>query len=189
MHNVECPECGRLHDIEALEPSFRRPDEFLELVERDEVEYQDGKDACAVRATDLSWERYFIRVLIPFTILSLDEPISWGAWVEVTSGQFDRVGELWDDPNQSSEPPFQARLANDIVAYDDSMSITGSVSLTDPSNIPTFHMTAPADHPFVVEQRSAITPARAADWLVFVYHPEALIQRRIDKLLSARGDG
>jgi hypothetical protein len=93
--------------------------------------------------------------------------------VEVSEAQFDRVAELWDDPRQSDEPPFIARFANSIPLYSDAMSITGLVSLSDASNIPTFHMTEPRTHPFVVEQHAGVSPERVAEWDVLIYHPQS----------------
>jgi hypothetical protein len=184
-----CPHCGELHDLNALEPSFRRPDEFLVLVRRDDVEIIDDKDACAVRSTDGSWERYFIRVLIPFTVETEPAPLSWGAWVEISAEMWQRVGQLWNDPKQNEEPPFGARFANDIPFYEGTLQIGGLVSLTSPDNVPTFHMTHPPDHLLVKEQLAGVSIARAAEWLQVVYHPEVIIQRKIDKLLQEEATG
>ena len=171
---VQCPYCQESHDILALEPSFGRPDAFLELNRRDDVQVRDSKDSCAVRSADDSWRRYFLRVLVPFTVLSVEKPVSWGAWVEITEEQHSRVEELWDSPKQSSGPPFTGRFANALHGYQDTLDITGLVSLTDPSNIPTFHMIAPGDNQFVREQQSLVSPQRVAEWLVPIYHGNSL---------------
>ena len=179
-----CPHCGELHDLNALEPSFRRPDEFLVLVRRDDVEIIDDKDACAVRSTGGSWERYFLRVLVPFSVEGQTEPLSWGAWVEISADHWQRVGQLWSDPNQNQEPPFRAKFANDIPFYEKTLQIEGLVSLTSPDNVPTFHMTRPPEHIFVKEQLAGVSVSRVAEWLQVVYHPDVVIQRKIDKLLQ-----
>src|SRR2546423_1759568 len=114
MHSVQCSYCRNAHDIEALEPSFLRPDAFLQLARDKAVQSRESKDACALRAADDSWRRYFLRVLVPFTVAGLNAPISWGAWVEVSEAQFERVNELWYHPRQSDEPPFMARFANTL---------------------------------------------------------------------------
>lgn len=188
---VECSYCRKQHELEALEPFFRRPDAFLELVQRDGIEVCEAKDACAVRAADDSWTRYFVRVLVPFTVEGLAEPISFGAWVEVSEEQSERVNELWDDPAQGDEPPFTARFANAVVNYFDTLGITGLVSLTDPVHIPTFHMLTPADHPFVSEQRNGVPVTSAAEWMIPIYHPEypeSLIQQKIRELAASRNE-
>ncbi len=188
MHLVRCSYCGTAHDIEALEPSFRRPDAFLQLAGDQAVQTRESKDACALRAADDSWRRFFLRVLVPFTVAGLDTPISWGAWVEVSEAQFERVSELWDHPSQGDEPPFMARFANATPLYSDTLTITGLVSLSDPSNVPTFHMLAPPDHIFVSEQRTGVSPSRAAEWLIPVYHPEWIVQQRINQLVSQNAE-
>jgi len=149
---------------------------------------RESKDACAVRAEDDSWSRYFVRVLVPFTVEGLTAPISWGAWAEVSGEQFERVDELWDDPTQGNEPPFTARFANAVVNYPDTMVITGLVSFSDQAHIPTFHMVTPADHPFVSEQRTGVSIGRAAEWIVPIYHPESLNQQKTGDLPAMRNE-
>ena len=179
---VECSYCRKQHDLEALEPSFRRPDAFLALAQQDGIQVREAKDACAVRAADDSWRRYFVRVLVPFAVERLVAPISWGAWVEVSAEQFERVDDLWDDPSQGDRPPFTARFANAVASYPDTLEITGVVSLTDPVHVPTFHMVTPPDHPFVTEQHNGVPISRAAEWMVPIYHPESVIRQRIRDL-------
>jgi hypothetical protein len=191
MHPVECPYCFSEHDIEALEPSFQRPDAFLRIP-ADERDHRTiaSKDACAIRTADDSERTYFLRVLVPFTVTGLARPVSWGLWVEVSEQHFQRTSDLWDAPSQSDEPPFHGRIANALVGYKDA-ELIGLVSLSDPDHVPTFHLTSPADHQFVREQRTGVTPERVAEWLVPIYHPERLVQLAIDRKLvenaAARG--
>ena len=186
--DVICPYCSDVHDIEALEPSFRKPEAFLRIpVAQRDFRVMDSKDAVAIRNIGDTERRYFLRVLAPFNVSGLPSPISWGIWVEVTERQWNRVNELWDAPDQNNEPPFVAKIANILPGYVNSESIIGMVALTDANNIPTFHATAPRDHPFVREQTAGVTPERAAEWMILIYHPESLIQERInDRITEGR---
>ncbi len=176
MH-VPCRICNATHDLEAREPSFLKPDPFL-AVPPEERYFRtlDGKDSCAVRDADETNPRYFLRVLMPFSVEGLSEPYSWGIWVEVSEAHYQRVNELWDDPSQDQEPPFPARLANKLHLYPGSESLAGLVSLSGPGHIPHFHLTAPVTHSLAIEQRTGVSASRAFEWVLPVYHPEVFIQ-------------
>ena len=170
-----CPYCSELHDLLAVEPSFRMPDAYLAIPQAERaVRTLATKDACAVQDMDKNAGRFFLRVLAPFFIKHRPEPISWGVWVEVQQRDFERVQDLWDAPQQAEEPPFFGRIANELPGYDNSLDITGIVTLTDPTHVPAFNATAPENHPFVREQRSGVTKQRVAEWMVPLYHPDVL---------------
>jgi hypothetical protein len=82
------------------------------------------------------------------------------------------VRDLWSDPKQYLEPPFSARIANAIKAYPDTTALTGLVTLTDPTSIPHFHLTAPEQHPLLKEQRKGVSAQKALGWIASIYHPE-----------------
>lgn len=52
MRQVACPMCNGAHDVEAVEPSFERPDAFIAAIEQDPTcEVRESTDACDSRAT------------------------------------------------------------------------------------------------------------------------------------------
>src|SRR5947207_11680990 len=127
-----CPWCEEPHDLLALEPSFRMPDAYLAVPQAQrEFRTITTKDACAIRDMDDSNRRYFLRVLAPFYVQALPEPISWGVWVEVKERDFKRVQELWNAPEQAEEPPFFGTIANKLLLYENSLDVTGIITLTD----------------------------------------------------------
>ena len=173
-----CPYCEELHDLLAFEPSFRMPDAYLAVPPAQrEFRTMATKDACAIRDMDDSNRRYFLRVLAPFYVEGLPDPVSWGVWVEVKERDFQRVQELWSAPEQAEEPPFFGTMANKLPAYENTLEITGVVTLTDPTHIPAFNATAPEDHRFVIEQRTGVSTQRVAEWLAPIHHPEALVSK------------
>lgn len=173
MRLTPCAICGAMHDLLEMEPSFRRPDAYLRVpTAARAVRTFGSKDACGVRTADGRGCRYYLRVLVPFKVFELEAPVSWGVWADVSEEHFRRANELWDAPDQSREPPFPGKLANQLAGYDGTLDITGSVSLTDPANIPTMRLVSPPDHPFVVEQRTGVPAARLAAWLAPLLHPE-----------------
>ena len=67
-------DCGATTTVTspAREPSFLKPDPFL-AVPPEERYFRtlDGKDSCAVRDADETNPRYFLRVLMPFSVEGL----------------------------------------------------------------------------------------------------------------------
>jgi hypothetical protein len=170
-----CPRCHQQHDLEALEPSFMRPDAFLKIpLSERALRTIDSKDSCVIHSPKSRENRFFLRVLAPFRMIGLESPISWGIWVEISEQAFVRAEELWDNPHQSKEPPFRGNVANELPGYDDALKVSGQVTLTDPMNIPKFQAMEPSTHPFVLDQRFGVSPNRAAEWIIPIYHPETL---------------
>jgi hypothetical protein len=173
MDRARCPTCGEEHDLSDFEPSYRRPDAYLAVPEDDRA-YRTiaGSDDCRVRDADGSNRRYFLRVLLPIQVRGEAESCSWGVWVEVNEAEFDRTRELWEAPasEQAAEPPFPARLANELRGYSPSLGLRGFVQLTGPTTAPRFTLAADVEHRLAEEQRSGVYPERVIEWLAAHIH-------------------
>ena len=171
--NARCPHCGGEHDLDALEPSLKRPDAYLAVppAERD-FRIMGSADACAVRTADDRERRYFLRVLLPFTVIGHELPYSWGVWVEVSEADYHRSHELWDDPDQGNTPPFPGRLASGLHCYRNTLGLPGLASRTGPKHVPHFHFIQGVDHPLAAAQRTAVPAEVAILWILPIYHPE-----------------
>ncbi|MFN7975181.1 MAG: DUF2199 domain-containing protein [Acidobacteriota bacterium] len=169
--------CRKEHDIENIEPSFKKPDAVLEIPdgERGRLALED-RDWCAVRDAEDTERHYYLRVLLPVEVLGRTKPCCWGIWVEVSARHYERAQELWDDPRQSDEPPFPGRIANRVNGYPDTLGLPGLVSLTDPATIPLFTLDRSISHPLAQEQRDGVSDERVMEWLMPILHPP----RRVD---------
>jgi hypothetical protein len=182
VEQVACAHCGERHDISRMEPSQRRPDALLSVPEDEHgTATFESKDACILfaktpgslleRFTALSRsDRYFLRVLLPFKVEGRDHPIDWGVWVEVNERQYERVMELWHEPDQHQEPPFRAVLANNIGDYPPTEGLPGLVYLQSPDSIPKF-LLSEGGHQLILEQHEGVTEARVLEWLDAILHP------------------
>jgi hypothetical protein len=168
MDRARCPTCGEEHDLSDFEPSYRRPDAYLNVPE-DERAYRTiaGSDDCRVRDADDSNRRYFLRVLLPIPVRGEAETCNWGVWVEVSEAAFERTRELWDSPpsEQAAEPVFPACLANELKGYPESLGLPGVVQLTGPTTAPRFTLAADVEHRLAQEQRDGVYPERVVEWL------------------------
>jgi hypothetical protein len=168
---VPCAHCGVEHDLSDIEPTYRRPDCVLQIPE-DERAFRlwEGKDFYGVRSADNSTRQFFLRALLPIPVRGEDRTVNWGIWVEVTEKVFKRVSDLWDEPEQASEPPFDATLANTLAGYSSTLGLPGQIQLIGPSSIPAFRLTLGLDNPIAAEQREGVWPERVIEWAVRHVH-------------------
>jgi hypothetical protein len=171
MDRIICDGCGEEHDLSEIEPSYLWPDAYLD-VPPDEREFRVRAGADAVLIRDLldTERRYFLRVLLPFRVRGDESRYSWGVWVEISARDWARTDELWNDPEQGSEPPFPATLANSLKGYTGTLGLTGMVQLTGPKSVPDFTLLDTVQHPLAAEQHDGVYPERVVEWAAMHLH-------------------
>jgi hypothetical protein len=163
---IRCSQCGEEHDIFSIEPRYARPDEYLRIpVEEREHRTRCGNDWCRLRDADGDNEQFFLRVTLPVEVLGEGRRLHWGIWVEVSQIVYQRVMDLWDEPDQASEPPLQGRLANQLPDYPSTLGLPGWIRLIGPGTAPNLHLQLELDHPLAREQRSGVYPERVMEWV------------------------
>jgi hypothetical protein len=171
MDKVRCGTCGGEHDLSEMEPSYTYPDAYLAIdPEERDTRATVGTDECRLHDGTNSDSRYFLRVLLPMPVRGETEACAWGVWAEVSEAAFTRTRELWDDPHQELEPPFNATLANALNCYHATLGLPGAVTLSGPEVIPTFELSGELDHPLAREQRDGVHPERVVEWLFAHLH-------------------
>jgi hypothetical protein len=170
MDRVKCATCGAEHDLSVMEPSFDRPDAYLEVPEGERAERTyAADDYCVVWDADGTPRRHFLRVLVPVPVRGESEGFCWGAWAEVAEPDFARAFDNATHPDQASWPPFAGALANRIPLLPadaaSTLGLPGSVRLTGPTTLPEFWLDANLAHPFAREQREGVYPERLLEYL------------------------
>ena len=170
MDKVRCDTCGGEHDLSEMEPSYTYPDAYLDVpLEERAIRAMVGSDEC--RLDDHPNDpRYFLRVLLPMPVRGEHDSCAWGVWAEVSEDAFTRTRQLWDDPAQDEEPPFEATLANALTGYSATLGLRGQVTLAGPTIVPTFTLATDLDHPLAQEQRDGVHPERVVEWLFAHMH-------------------
>jgi hypothetical protein len=111
----------------------------------------------------IAGERFFVRGLIVLAVRDAEEDFRWGAWVEVSSGSFERMSELWETPNREREPPYPGWLANALPAYEQpTLGMLARMKTQPVGRAPLIAISAD-DHPLSVEQQQGITLARVRE--------------------------
>lgn len=122
-------------------------------------------DQCVIKG-----EWFFVHGLIEIPVLGSDEPFSWGVWVSLSKGSYDRMVELWDTPGREHEPPYFGWLSTQLPVYSPTTLNLKTHLHTRPIGERPFIQLEPTDHPLAVEQRTGITRARVeriADILLY----------------------
>ena len=148
---------------------FRLPDDAAVLLEQKQEErVQANEDLCAIDG-----KRFFVRAVLPLPVVSRTRPYNIGIWVELDRTSLERVGVLWNDPNQTSEPPFSVRISNEIPLTGGSCGTAATLHLTGPTTRPNV-LVLPANVRLYEEQANGITAHRAGEYSEFALSREGL---------------
>lgn len=161
---MKCITCGEEHDL--LEPTFLRPDVLVGMsAEEKKGRVFEHKDICALRGEGGDPHRYFVRSKLPVRLLDAPGSTSWGLWVEVAEKDSNTVWHAWDDPEQRRIPQMQARVANRVPGYPDTIGVPALLKLTGPTTLPELSLDRDSAHPFVRECLAGVTVHRVRQWL------------------------
>ena len=99
-----CPACGE--PISGLDFGYTLPDCIWN---------QPAHQRSSRNNTDFAelGKRRFVRGLLPVKIATGDE-FRYGVWLEVRGATFDKIVEVWNDPQRYPKLKFTARIANAV---------------------------------------------------------------------------
>lgn len=156
---MQCSVCGQDHPVDELELTYRRPDEAAAMSEEERAEkVQENLDLCVIEES-----RFFVRGLLPLSVVGRDRPYNLGIWVEISQADFEVVYALWDDPEQSKHSPMAAAIANDIHGLPATSGLAAALQLTGPTTRPEIHVLE-SSHALYCEQHQGITEHRAHEY-------------------------
>jgi hypothetical protein len=162
-----CSVCGEYHDELMLDIRLGLPDDVFALsAEERERATELGEDWCILNA---GHPRYFTRALLEIPVPELETYFGYGVWAELDEAGFERIRELWDDPGGADEPPFAARLANELAPYEATTGLRVLIRLRDVDLLPAAELTG-SGHDLVADQRVGITAERAERLAATVAH-------------------
>lgn len=158
-----CSVCGEEHEGRLRDVRMGLPEPVFQLGEAERGERAEvEEDWC--RFMDRSGEtRYFVRGLVHVPVRGEADEFRFGIWVEVTAADFERLGELWHDPDGSETGPVFGALANELAPYVDTVDLPVAIQLRDVRILPAV-IVLDAHHPLGADQRAGIS-VPAADRL------------------------
>jgi hypothetical protein len=108
--------------------------------------------------------QFFIRCVIVLPIIGGGgAELSFSTWVAVSSADFDRYGDSFDSPDQSSLGTFPGKLANRIGSFADTLDLPCAVRPQKGNDRPLLFIDA-EDHPLAKVQKSGITFEQVLDF-------------------------
>jgi hypothetical protein len=162
-----CSVCGEYHDQLMLDIRLGLPDDVFALSDEErERATERGEDWCILHTGD---PRFFTRALLEIPVPELETYFGYGVWAELDEAGFDRIRALWDDPSGADEPPFAARLANELAPYEATTGLRVLLRLRDVDLLPSAELTD-SGHDLVSDQRIGITAAQAQRLAATVAH-------------------
>jgi hypothetical protein len=105
-------------------------------------------------------ENFFVRGCLEVPIIGTADFFSWGVWVSLSEGDFERMSEMWQVVGRESEPAYHGSLATDLPFYPDTASLNVALHTRPIGQRPLVEVES-ADHPLALEQRAGITTERA----------------------------
>lgn len=154
-----CSKCSEEHSLDEMELTFRRPDEVVKLsVDERARLVKENNDLCVIDG-----KRFFIRALLPISVRLREHPYCIGLWVEISQTAFARIYDLWDSEAQIDEPPFAAKIANEIPILDGSFGLDAELRLTGPATRPDVFLQV-SSHQLYIEQAGGIDAHRAFEY-------------------------
>ena len=146
----KCSSCNELH--EGLpDVTFGGPDAYDALTEEERIARAlIDDDFCILDGT-----RYFLRCLAEAPIDGFQESFGWGVWCELAWRPFKTVWELYGFDGPIEPMTFEARLANRLRHYDDTLGLACEVSLLDDGMRPHLKVTD-ASHALAKHQETGM---------------------------------
>lgn len=155
MKRVKCKCCGGEIDWPPLDYACDAPIDSFDIPES-ELAHRVQQNRDIVIVDD---QYFFIRGNVQIPIVGHSDTFAWGAWCSISRASFERINELWDDPEQVNEPPRFAWLVSVLPTYDEStFPLKARLHLRGPCVVPYIEVTP--EHPLGQEQLNGITTER-----------------------------
>lgn len=156
---VRCPCCEKMVPANDVELTYRKPDPIASMCE-DEIESQCKYTNDYYVCDD---EYFYIRCVLPLPVHDTGKDYCLGVWAQVSPNSFNKIWELWDDENQSKEPPMCGLLANDVHLHTGTENTEIEVQLTGLTSRPIITVKDP-ESSLYQEQQCGITIHRASEY-------------------------
>lgn len=155
-----CDVCGETHAGETRDIRMSLPDPIFLLDEEERRTRAYVEEDFALLHGE-NGDRYFVRGLLELPIVDGEEGcFGYGAWVEVSAADAEKLGELWNDEAGDREGPFAGTLANELSPYAFTEGLAVRIRLRDVRLLPLLELDE-GEHELVRAQRRGISPHRA----------------------------
>jgi hypothetical protein len=161
-----CALCDKVHEgLPAI--TFDAPALYYEIPEdeRDERAHLSA-DFCVIDN-----EHYFVRTVLTLPIKQHAETLEWGVWGSLSTDNFKRYAETFDDDGQSKLGAMFSYFSSRLRGYPETLNETTTVHPRDGRQRPRVEFHSTSLHPLAVDQRDGISYERAIELASPALHP------------------
>jgi hypothetical protein len=161
----KCEQCGKTHDDAAESYGFDEPLPWSTLTEAE----RGGRSILREEFCILNDTHFFIRGCLEIPVIDGQSAFVWGVWVSLSSANFDRSMNLWEDPKRVDEPPYFGWLSSRIPLYPDTFLLKTRVHTRELGLRRRIEL-EPTSHLLSIEQRQGITRDRLREIASLMEH-------------------
>jgi hypothetical protein len=125
-----------------------------------------GQDICVIKG-----EHFFVKGNVEIPIRDSDGTFAYTVWVSLSPANFNRIIQMWNDPQRVEEKPYFGWFSCRLMGYPDTLNLKAHVHNRELGVVPFIEL-EPTDHPLAIEQREGITMERVKDIAQLYLHPE-----------------
>jgi len=142
-----------------VELTFRKPDRIASLTEEEITEKcKFNSDIYIFEGKD-----FYVRCILPLPVKEKGHEYCLGVWVQVSSNSFNRIWDLWDEKDISSEPLIKGLLANEVPLTEGSINSDVTIQLIGSESRPEVNI-IDQNCSLHLEQTCGITIHRASEY-------------------------
>jgi hypothetical protein len=156
----KCGSCDEWHTGPCLDFGFDSPHYWSSEYDKEGCKPAGtflGSDFCAIEDRD-----FFVRGLIHLPIIGTNETLRWGVWGSLSRQNFEKLGQVHDDPQRAEVPAMFSWLSNRIPEYPETLSLKMYAHIQEPNERPHFELQL-TDHPLSQQYHHGITPERVKE--------------------------
>jgi hypothetical protein len=99
----------------------------------------------------------YVRRLLKIPVLGTDQFFLWGLWASLWEKDYDEISESWEEEGRERRHcPFQARLANKLSVYPDTLNLRVTIRVQPVGERPLLFVDE-EDHPLAGTQRTGMS--------------------------------
>lgn len=151
-----CSCCGQYHD--ELPTSYGSPAPYYCLL----LEQKEREDRSVINSDlcILDDKYFFIRGNVEIPIVGSDEMFVWDIWVSVSETNFNRIVELWEDPDRQNKlEPMFGWFSTYLPCHPNTIDLKTMIHTREVGLRPVIEL-EPTEHPLSIEQREGINLTR-----------------------------
>ena len=163
MPGFMCHQCGKYHNDLPMSYDFAAPAYWSAALEND-ANSQLHEEICLIKG-----QYFFVKGNIEIMIGATGERFIYTVWVSLEQQDFNRVVQLWQNPQRVNEPSYPGQLANQLIGYPDMLGLKVAVHSRKVGIRPFIKLDL-GPHPLVAEQTQGIEMRRVQEIAELIIH-------------------